>query len=284
MSGVIRWLNKTMTPVTELSFTSPYSQPMNPISEHNRGNYSPTIRSRATDHPKKSDDYAPSNSSTDTYIPSSQSGITDLNDVIAKNRELRKLSAGNSPVLFGGPKEEDKGAARNAYEWYIKNADVPGPYGSPEPAQWTKPGEAHQVGKWNDQINYVNKNGTTADKFVQRAALATGVAAAGTAATVGAAEVLFLGNESITVHGAPAPGVEPSLKLQGRPFFRANATGDWWRPTAWGRYRQAVQGGNPNHIANARYNLRPHYHRRPITQPAGPGQGIGQHRPWQGGW
>ena len=133
-------------------------------------------------------------------------------------------------------------------------------------------------------FNYVNKNGTTADKFVQRAALATGVAAAGTAATVGAAEVLFLGNESITVHGALAPGVEPSLKLQGRPFFRANATGDWWRPTAWGRYRQAVQGGNPNHIANARYNLRPHYHRRPITQPAGPGQGIGQHRPWQGGW
>jgi len=28
----------------------------------------------------------------------------------------------------------------------------------------------------------------------------------------------------------------------------------------------------------------PHYHRRPLTRPAGPGEGISWHRPWESGW
>ena len=40
--------------------------------------------------------------------------------------------------------------------------------------------------------------------------------------------------------------------------------------------------GNPK--SKNQLGKRPHYHRRPFNRPAGPGEGIGQHRPWEGGW
>lgn len=59
-------------------------------------------------------------------------------------------------------------------------------------------------------------------------------------------------------------GGEVTLTSQGanKPFLRINPTGNW-------------KASNP-------LSRRPHYHRRPISRPAGPGEGIGRHRPWEG--
>ena len=218
---------------------------------------------------------------------SSENGLSEIDEVIAKNRKLRnmRLRANGQkvqPMVFGEQKE--KNPVRRAFDSYIKAADIPGPYGSPVPKDWTKKGDAFKVGKWNDQVNFVSKHGTTAEKVIQRGALTTGVAATSAAVVTGAAEAFLLNNQSITVHATLAPGAEPYLEVGGRKFFRINPTGDWYRPTAWKNYAHQLKNGSPTKIRNAQLNLRPHYHRRSITPPSAQGQGFGQHRPWQGGF
>lgn len=62
-------------------------------------------------------------------------------------------------------------------------------------------------------------------------------------------------------------GGEITLRMRGqKPFFRLNPTGEVCKKSApW-----------PKRL--------PHYHRRPINRPAGPGEGIKWHRPWEQGF
>ncbi len=62
-------------------------------------------------------------------------------------------------------------------------------------------------------------------------------------------------------------GGEITLRMRGqKPFFRLNPTGEVCNKSApW-----------PKRL--------PHYHRRPINRPAGHGEGIKWHRPWEQGF
>ena len=95
-------------------------------------------------------------------------------------------------------------------------------------------------------------------KWGTRVALGVSAGATAAASGVGAYEFVALGNQSINV-GLRAG--ELYLETGGRTFFRLNPFGN-------------SASLNP-------YARRPHYHRRPINRPAGPGEGIGRHRPWE---
>ena len=188
--------------------------------------------------------------SKDTVHFNFENSLGDLNKIISKNQALR-----NSSMLFGGPKKK-KGKVRKAFDWYVKNVDVPGPYGSPIPEDWPKRKDAFNVGKWNDQVNYVSKNGTTAEKIIQRGALATGVAATSAAVVTGAAE-LRLGKQ-IIIDGPKARGGRIfQLRPKGESgFFRLD-----FHPL--GKHSPKGLEG---------FKL-PHYHRTP---------NMSLHRPFQG--
>ncbi len=155
-------------------------------------------------------------------------------------------------------------AVSDIAEWWLYRSELPGPNGSGNPDSWGR-------GNWNATGAYVKAHGTKAEKIIYGGALATALFAAATAGGIGTYEFLALDNQSVMVGyrggeiilqtGQECGGTPP------RTFFRLNPLGDRGSSNPFGR--------------------RPHYHRRPIkADPGGgspPGQGLGPHRPWQGG-
>ena len=207
--------------------------------------------------PETAEPQAESVLDTDSFTPSSQDGLGDLNEIISRNKKLRALSGSNPDMLFGEQsKSSDKGFVRKIFDSYVENVDVPGPYGSPEPKDWPKRSEAGQVGKWNDQVNYVTKNGTTAEMIVQRGALTTAVAATSIAVATGAAE-LKLGKQ-IIVDGP---------KVRGGRIFQVRPKGE---PGFFRLDLHPLGKHAPKGLEGVKL---PHYHRVP---------NMSLHRPFQG--
>ena len=192
---------------------------------------------------------------------SSENGLSEIDEVIAKNRKLRNMrlrASGQNvqPMVFGEQKK--KNPVQRAFDWYNKNVDIPGPYGSPIPKDWPKRSDAFKVGKWNDQVNFVSKNGTTTEKVIQRGALVTGVAATSAAVVTDLAELKM--GKKILVDG-------PSAR-DGRIFqIRPNKAEGVFRLDFHALGKQAPKG-----LRNKKFL---HYHRWPNMR---------SHRPFQGGF
>ena len=162
---------------------------------------------------------------------------------------------GNNPLNFVDPNGFFGQRTREAFDWYAYESALPGPFGAPT-SEWQS-----SYYNWGDPLKYTEAAGG-AWMWGERIALGVATTATVAALTVGGFEAIALNNQSINLG---YKGGEIFLKVANeKPFFRLNPLGDW-------------NSGNQK----AR---RPHYHRRPISRPADPGEGIKWHRPWEKGF